>query len=82
MWPKWQLLFIYQKLFEIIVWVSGFEYKTEFLSIVTLIVKTVALPLVISPSLSLGKQGPSIHYALCCAFIVTKWLLKDTLSYS
>ena len=67
---------------EIKVWVSGFEYKTEFLSIATLIVKSVALPLAISAGLSLGKEGPSVHYATCCAFIVTKWLLKDTLTYS
>lgn len=67
---------------EIKVWVSGFEYKNEFLSIATLFVKSVALPLAISAGLSLGKEGPSVHYATCCAFIVTKWLLKDTLTYS
>lgn len=67
---------------EIKVWVSGFEYKNEFLNIATLIVKSVALPLAISAGLSLGKEGPSVHYATCCAFVVTKWLLKDTLTYS
>lgn len=67
---------------EIKVWVSGFEYKNEFLSMATLFVKSVALPLAISAGLSLGKEGPSVHYATCCAFIVTRWLLKDTLTYS
>lgn len=67
---------------EIKVWVSGFEYKSEFLNTATLIVKSVALPLAISAGLALGKEGPSVHYATCCAFIVTKWLLKDNLTYS
>lgn len=67
---------------EIKVWVSGFEYKADFLNFATLIVKSIALPLAISAGLSLGKEGPSVHYATCCAFIVTKWLLKDNLTYS
>lgn len=67
---------------EIKVWVSGFEYKPEFLSSLTLIVKSVALPLSISSGLSLGKEGPSVHYATCCGYIITKWLLKDSLTYS
>lgn len=67
---------------EIKVWVSGFEYKAEFLNTATLIVKSIALPLAISAGLALGKEGPSVHYATCCAFIVTKWLLKDNLTYS
>lgn len=67
---------------EIKVWVSGFEYKSDFLNGITLIVKSIALPLAISAGLSLGKEGPSVHYATCCAFVVTKWLLKDSLTYS
>ncbi|CAI4045017.1 hypothetical protein SUVZ_10G2250 [Saccharomyces uvarum] len=67
---------------EIKVWVSGFEYNKDFLGLLTLIVKSVALPLAISSGLSIGKEGPSVHYATCCGFLFTKWLLRDTLTYS
>ncbi|CCK71829.1 Gef1p KNAG_0I00380 [Huiozyma naganishii CBS 8797] len=66
---------------EIKVWVSGFEYKSEFLSGITLLVKSVALPLAISSGLSLGKEGPSVHYATCCGYVVSKWILRDKLTY-
>ncbi|CCK73463.1 Gef1p NDAI_0G04800 [Naumovozyma dairenensis CBS 421] len=67
---------------EIKVWVSGFEYRSDFLNGVTLIVKSIALPLAISAGLSIGKEGPSVHYATCCGYIITRWLLKDSLTYS
>ena len=67
---------------EIKVWVSGFVYESEFLNGVTLLVKSVSLPLAISSGLSIGKEGPSVHYATCCGFIVSKWLLRDSLTYS
>ncbi|SMN19383.1 similar to Saccharomyces cerevisiae YJR040W GEF1 Voltage-gated chloride channel localized to the golgi, the endosomal system, and plasma membrane, and involved in cation homeostasis [Maudiozyma saulgeensis] len=67
---------------EIKVWVSGFIYESEFLNGITLLVKSISLPLAISSGLSIGKEGPSVHYATCCGFIVTRWLLKDSLTYS
>lgn len=67
---------------EIKVWVSGFEYRSDFLDGMTLIVKSIALPLAISAGLSIGKEGPSVHYATCCGYIITNWLLKDSLTYS
>lgn len=67
---------------EIKVWVSGFKYKDDFLSPLTLVVKSVALPLAISSGLSIGKEGPSVHYATCCGYIISSWLLRDVLTFS
>lgn len=67
---------------EIKVWVSGFKYRDDFLNGLTLIVKSIALPLTISSGLSVGKEGPSVHYATCCGYVITNWLLKDVLTYS
>ncbi|TFK53546.1 hypothetical protein OE88DRAFT_1676743 [Heliocybe sulcata] len=43
---------------------AGFIMK-GFLGLVTLLIKSLTLPLVIASGLSVGKEGPSVHVACC-----------------
>lgn len=49
--------------------IAGFNMK-GFLGIMTLFIKSVTLPLVIASGLSVGKEGPSVHVACCCGWVV------------
>lgn len=55
--------------------VSGFVMK-GFLGWWTLLIKSIGLPLAIASGLSLGKEGPSVHYAACIGNSVAKLVPK------
>lgn len=49
--------------------ISGFIMK-GFLGLKTLCIKCIALPLSIASGLSVGKEGPSVHYAACIGNVI------------
>lgn len=51
--------------------VSGFVME-GFLGWLTLFIKSLGLPLAIALGLSVGKEGPSVHYAVCVGNNITK----------
>ncbi|QSL64246.1 hypothetical protein MERGE_000402 [Pneumocystis wakefieldiae] len=55
--------------------VGGFVMK-GFLGFWTLLVKSVGLILVIASGLSVGKEGPFVHVALCIGHLITKFFEK------
>lgn len=55
--------------------VSGFVMK-GFLGWSTLAIKGLGLPLAIALGLSLGKEGPSVHYAVCVGNCVARLFKK------
>lgn len=38
----------------------------------TLLIKSVGLPLAIASGLSVGKEGPSVHYAVCTGNVISR----------
>ncbi|KAG7905418.1 hypothetical protein KL906_005084 [Ogataea polymorpha] len=60
--------------------VSGFAMD-GFLGWQTLIIKSFALPLVIASGLSVGKEGPSVHYAACVGHVIPKLFKRFSRSY-
>lgn len=59
--------------------VSGFTLS-GFLSTWTFLMKAIGLPLAIASGLSVGKEGPSVHYAVCIGSIISKIFLKTHFS--
>ncbi|KAF4512935.1 hypothetical protein G6O67_000263 [Ophiocordyceps sinensis] len=55
--------------------IAGFVMK-GFLGLRTLLIKSVCLPLAIASGLSVGKEGPSVHYAVCTGNVVSRLFAK------
>merc|ERR1712000_160440 len=55
--------------------IAGFVMK-GFLGFWTLVIKSVCLPLAIASGLSVGKEGPSVHYAVCTGNVISKLFAK------
>lgn len=49
--------------------IAGFVMK-GFLEFPTLAIKSLALPLTIASGLSVGKEGPTVHYAVCVGNVI------------
>ena len=65
--------------------VSGF-WRDEFLSMKVFLLKAFTLPLTIASGLSVGKEGPSVHYASCIGNIIGKniinWIRESPIQLS
>ncbi|KAG9240389.1 chloride channel [Calycina marina] len=55
--------------------IAGFVMK-GFLSFGTLLIKSISLPLAIASGLSVGKEGPSVHYAVCTGNVISRMFDK------
>lgn len=55
--------------------IAGFVMK-GFLGFWTLLIKSICLPLAIASGLSVGKEGPSVHYAVCTGNVISKFFTK------
>ncbi|KAF2672244.1 hypothetical protein BT63DRAFT_422740 [Microthyrium microscopicum] len=55
--------------------IAGFVMK-GFLGSWTLLIKSIGLPLAIASGLSVGKEGPSVHYAVCTGNVISRLFEK------
>lgn len=55
--------------------IAGFQMK-GFLGGWTLFIKSIGLPLAIASGLSVGKEGPSVHYAVCTGNVISRMFEK------
>lgn len=55
--------------------IAGFVMK-GFLGFWTLLIKSIGLPLAIASGLSVGKEGPSVHYAVCTGNVISRFFTK------
>ena len=55
--------------------IAGFVMQ-GFLGFPTLVIKSIGLPLAIASGLSVGKEGPSVHYAVCTGNVISRFFHK------
>ncbi|KAJ9191648.1 hypothetical protein DTO164E3_8756 [Paecilomyces variotii] len=59
--------------------IAGFVMK-GFLGAWTLLIKSIGLPLAIASGLSVGKEGPSVHFAVCTGNVISRAFSKYRLN--
>ncbi|RJE18790.1 Chloride channel [Aspergillus sclerotialis] len=55
--------------------IAGFVMK-GYLGAWTLLIKSITLPLAIASGLSVGKEGPSVHFAVCTGNVISRFFSK------